>query len=103
MPSRDASTQSAEMPPRKSECVPVFASKDVNSPRKVIPTTNSFFPSLLGSGDCSCIGLAVSWIGLALLRRKRSSPGSAQNFPADLNRKYFPSGGHGRQHSLPEF
>jgi hypothetical protein len=88
------------MPERKGLNPPDLGSRRCSSPRKVLPTTKSFLPSLLGRGMNKLSGLEVNWIGLTVdWRRNSLLSGSAQICLCDRKTKYFPSAVHFPQHS----
>ena len=75
---QEKSMYSADRPFRKGWNRDAFASKRTNSPRYVRPMTNSFLPSLLGSGEDKVSGLDVSGIGFGAESRKLPLSGRAQ-------------------------
>src|ERR1035438_1173931 len=87
------------MPPRTGANWPDFTSKRVNSPENVRPTTKSFLPSLLGSGEVNHRGLEVSGMGWGPEGSKLPFRGRAQICPRDTKTKYFPSAVHLPQQS----
>src|SRR6476469_2001506 len=105
MPSLEKVTPSAEIPARYGTNWRVFESKRSNSPRACSPITNSFLPSLLGTGARKFMGPAVKTTGWPeVLRKGPPFSGIAQilliPLRVDWKTKYLPSRVQVPQHSF---
>src|SRR6516164_9641571 len=91
---------SAEIPDRYGTKWFDCESYRTSSPRGLLPVTNTFFPTLLGSGEERASGPEVNCTGSRLVFPSQLVLSrSSQMLPSDENRKCFPPGVHTPQHS----